>query len=234
MRPLLDRGLMRAHPLSHEDTGLSSTPMHNSPALKGWHAMFGVCALMSCTPLAAQNENSVTDEGGEAEETAPPAQSEPRQRPQRRVLDLMITVPKPESDRLLEEDCEEEADAARIANEIVVCRQLGEGTDGSWNKEEFEQGYAQRTQGEKPVDVAGGGIFRGPATVSGLCIIPPCPAEAALIIDVEALPQAPEGSDADRIARGLPPLGRDEDQSPEEIQRRRRAAGLDAPDIPVP
>jgi len=29
------------------------------------------------------------------------------------------------------------------------------------------------------------------------------------MIDVTALPQAPPGSDADRIANGLPPLGRD-------------------------
>ena len=153
--------------------------------------------------------------------------------PRRRALDLLITVPKDPSDQLLEEDCEEEADAGRIAGEIVVCRQLGEASDGVWNKEEFERGYAQRTQGRQPVDVAGGGIFRGEATVSGLCVIPPCPPEAAIFIDVEALPQAPEGSDADRISRGLPPLGQDEELSAEEIQRRRRrAAGLDAPDLP--
>lgn len=213
--------------------------MHNSPALKGWPnkfgamlgAVVGVGALMFAFPAQAQSENGVTAQESKAQEVE--ATAPPTRRPQRRrVLDLMITKPRPESDRLLEEDCEEEADAARIANEIVVCRQIGEGTDGSWDKEEFERDYAQRTQGEQPVDVAGEGIFRGPATVSGLCIIPPCPAEAALIIDVEALPQAPEGSDADRIARGLPPLGRDEDLSPEEIQRRRRAAGLDAPDLP--
>lgn len=58
-------------------------------------------------------------------------------------------------------------------------------------------------------DVGGPGIFKGPATVSGLCFIPPCPKEAALIIDVTALPQAPPGSDADRIARGLPPRGQE-------------------------
>ena len=31
------------------------------------------------------------------------------------------------------------------------------------------------------------------------------------MIDVEALPHAPPGSDADRIARGLPPLGEEGD-----------------------
>ena len=214
--------------------------MHNSPVLRfhfgrlvsTFGASLAVCSVLSSSPLAAQDEGAVTTDAAGADETQAAAPVPVTPPPQRRVLDLMITVPRNESDRLLEEDCEEEADAARIANEIVVCRQLGEGTDGSWNKEEFEQSYAQRTQGEQPVDVAGGGIFRGPATVSGLCVIPPCPPEAALIIDVEALPEAPEGSDADRIARGLPPLGKDGELSPEEIQRRRRAAGLDAPDLP--
>ena len=59
-------------------------------------------------------------------------------------------------------------------------------------------------------DVSGPGIFTGPATIGGLCLIPPCPAPPALIIDVTALPEAPPGSDADRIARGLAPLGKDE------------------------
>ncbi|WP_298335852.1 hypothetical protein [uncultured Erythrobacter sp.] len=208
--------------------------MHNSPEVGFWHRSstigLGLCLAALATPLAAQDDNGVAAESVETEGNTPPASTTPP--PRRRVLDLMITVPKSESDQLLEQDCEEEADAGRIANEIVVCRQLGEGTDGSWNKEDYERRLAQRTQGEQPVDVAGEGIFRGPATVGGLCLIPPCPPEAALLIDVEALPEAPEGSDADRIARGLPPLGRDENLSPEEIQRRRRAAGLDAPDLP--
>lgn len=159
-----------------------------------------------------------------AEQTAPPRARE--------RIDLTVTVPKNESDRLLEEDCEEENDAARVAGEIVVCRRLGEASDGSWDKEEWERDYARRTQGGSTPDVAGGGIFSGPATVGGLCLIPPCPPEQAIMIDVEALPEAPEGSDADRIARGLPPLGEDPEPTPEEIARRRRALGLEAPPIP--
>jgi len=150
------------------------------------------------------------------------------------IIDLTITVPRSESDRLLEQDCDEEAEAARIANEIIVCRRRGEATDGSWDKERWERDYAARTKGATNPDVAGGGIFRGKPTVSSLCVIPPCPAEAAIMIDVEALPEAPPGSDADRIARGLPPLGEDDELSPEEIARRRRALGLDAPPVPDP
>ena len=179
-------------------------------------------------PVAAQDDAAVTQaepEAAQEETQAPPPR--PRER-----LNLSVTVPRNESDRLLEEDCEEEADAARIANEIIVCRQLGEASDGSWNKEDWERRYAERTMGNAQADVAGGGIFRGEATVGGLCVIPPCPPEAAIMIDVEALPEPPPGSDADRIARGLPALGRDPELSPEEIARRRRALGLEAPPVP--
>lgn len=56
-------------------------------------------------------------------------------------------------------------------------------------------------------DVAGPGIFTGPATVSGLCIpgLQSCPPPPALIIDIGALPEAPEGSDADKVAKGQIP-----------------------------
>ncbi len=191
-------------------------------------AAFGALAGGIAGPVAAQDDASVTETQGNAaasEQEAAPVPFGGR-------IDLTVTVPKNESDELLEQDCEREADAGRIAGEIVVCRQLGEASDGSWDADDFERRYAQRTQGEQPVDVAGGGIFRGPATVSGLCVIPPCPPEAAIMIDIEGLPEAPAGTDADRIARGLPPLGRDEELSPEEIARRRRALGLEAPPLP--
>lgn len=189
-----------------------------------------MAALVLASPVTAQDDGAVT----ETEETQSAAEEAPPQQRRRQFsgINLTVTVPKDESDLLLEQDCEEEADAARIANEIVVCRQLGEATDGSWNKEAWERSYAERTQGEQPVDVAGGGIFSGKATIGGMCLIPPCPPEAALMIDVEALPEAPEGSDADRIARGLPPLGRDPEPTAEEIAERRRALGLETPPVP--
>ncbi len=53
-------------------------------------------------------------------------------------------------------------------------------------------------------DVAGPGIFKGEPTIGSFCIpgLQKCPPPPALIIDLSALPQAPEGSDADRIAKG--------------------------------
>ena len=193
-------------------------------------AALGGLAMACAAPVAAQ-DTSANGGGGESAVEEDEADSAPPPR-RREIINLSVTVPSNESDQLLEEDCEEEADAARIANEIVVCRQLGEASDGSWNKEEWERDYARRTQGGSTPDVAGEGIFRGPATIGGMCLIPPCPPEAAIMIDVEALPEAPPGSDADRIARGLPPLGRDPEPTPEEIAERRRALGLEAPPVP--
>lgn len=39
------------------------------------------------------------------------------------------------------------------------------------------------------------------------CFIPPCPSPMPLLIDLKAIPEAPPGSDADRVGRGLAPRG---------------------------
>ena len=191
-------------------------------------------ASLFAAPVAAQDDQPVTDgeasDPGVAGQTNGDAAEEaaPAPRPRRRQfdrIDLTVTVPKNESDQLLAEDCEEEADAGRIAGEIVVCRQLGEASDGSWNKEEWQREYAERTQGGRTPDTFG---IANHGNAIGFGSVPP----PALMIDVEALPEAPEGSDADRIARGLPALGRDPEPTAEEIARRRRALGLEAPPVP--
>jgi len=164
-----------------------------------------------------------SSEIGAADQTPEPVS--PPSRPRREFIDLSVTVPREESDQLLEQDCEEEADAARIAGEIIVCRQLGEASDGSWNKEAWERDYARRTQGGSTPDTFG---IANHGNAIGFGSVPP----PALIIDIEALPDAPEGTDADRIARGLPPLGRDAEPTPEEIAQRRRALGLETPPLP--
>lgn len=107
------------------------------------------------------------------------------------------------------ERCTREEDAARVAGEIVVCRRLSEGSGYGFNKRDWERRYAQATQGVKPVNVDGSGLRAPdgspmqPLVGTGFGKSP----EQPLIIDVEALPEAPPGSDADRIARGLPPRG---------------------------
>jgi hypothetical protein len=79
-----------------------------------------------------------------------------------------------------------------------------------------EDDYARETMNKgdpKAPDVAGPGIFRGAPTVGSLCIpgLQKCPPPPAIMVDFSQLPEAPPGSDADRIARGLPPLGNDGD-----------------------
>lgn len=191
--------------------------------------------MMVAAPLGAQDDRAVTeadnDDAAEGEAPAPPPAPPPVRR-EFSGINLTVTVPKNESDQLIEEDCEREAEAGRVAGEIVVCRRLGEASDGSWNKEEWQRRYAEET--------ALRGAPRAPDFIldckdQGMpfgCVSVGSVPEAAIMIDVEALPQAPAGSDADRIARGLPPLGRDGEPSAEEIAARRRALGLDAPPIP--
>ncbi len=133
--------------------------------------------------------------------------------------------------------CRDETEAGIVAGEIVVCADLEQDTSQlySGSREAWLKAYAERTQNAgtiAPPDVAGAGIFRGPATVSGMCVIGPCPKDAALIIDVEAIPEAPSGSDADRAGRGL--ATRDDDNAPlSEEERRRVEAELDLPPKPA-
>lgn len=170
----------------------------------------------------------------EPAEASPAAEELPVLEPDEGRL-ILDSPEQPERDPVLAERCEDEADVARIAGEIIVCRDLGKATDGAWNKADWERRYAAETQGIKPVQVDGSGL-QFPAegslatitfTVRGVCAVPPCAPEPALLIDVAALPEAPPGSDADRIARGLPPLGKDPNE--DEIRRRREDLGLPPP-----
>ena len=167
---------------------------------RGLLALIALSSLPTL-PLSAQDEPQATPADGAAQDDG------------RVVIDLTIPAPDAPYDQLSTEQCDEEADAARIAGEIVVCRQLGEASDGAYNHDDFIRRYAEATQGPKTPDVDGTGLPNGMVpliTVRG-CFLPPCPPPPALMIDVEALPHAPPGSDADRIARGLPPLGEEGD-----------------------
>ncbi|WP_337661233.1 hypothetical protein [Erythrobacter sp. Alg231-14] len=128
-------------------------------------------------------------------------------------IDLLAAQEPFEPDEFAVEQCERDADAAKIAGEILVCRDLTENTDGYWDKEAWEKRYGAETQGRQPPDVDGTGLPNGmvPLVTIRACFIPPCPTEPAIMIDFDELPDAPGGSDADRIAHGLPPLGDDGD-----------------------
>lgn len=92
--------------------------------------------------------------------------------------------------------------AARVPGEITVC------ADPRRNERERlplpeERDEARSTSGGVPStpDVNGLGRLPGGVTIKG-CFIPPCPPPPMYFFDIRSLPEAPAGSDADRIARG--------------------------------
>ncbi|NMW32795.1 hypothetical protein HKD42_12055 [Altererythrobacter sp. RZ02] len=101
--------------------------------------------------------------------------------------------------------------APQQGDEIVVCAEEEQDQSQfrvkSSSELEPESEEALDDGTPRAPDVAGPGIFTGPPTIGGLCIpgLQKCPPPPALIIDVTALPQAPEGSDADKIAKGEMP-----------------------------
>ena len=131
------------------------------------------------------------------------------------------------------EDCSAEQEAATISGEIIVCRKRRDNAEYGFDAERARQRFAEETMNKGDIrapDVAGAGIFRGPATVGGVCGIGlnPCPPPPAYIVDFSALPEAPPGSDADRMARGLAPLG---NAAPAQQQRKEVDLGL--PPVPT-
>ena len=88
--------------------------------------------------------------------------------------------------------------------EIVVCGEL-------------EDPEKHRVQSSSELDPTGvgakdnaprapnvGTVYPGVVVASG-CFIPPCPPPMPVLIDLKAIPEAPEGSDADLIGRGERP-----------------------------
>lgn len=174
-------------------------------------------------PLAAQDDAGVTPEAqgnerGDDERSETPTRRTP--------VNIMITVPRGEVNEAAMRECEDEADAGTISGDIIVCRRRGSsGEERFSSREDAKRRYAEETafkDAPRAPDMFGIADNGKGISIGGT---PPPP----LIIDVGALPEAPAGSDADRIARGLPPLGQDEELSEEEIRKRRDALGLPPP-----
>ena len=129
------------------------------------------------------------------------------------VVDILAPAPELDDPTAAQaQECEQQQDASTLTGEIVVCRKLPiDNSDRlAGSREAWLKDYAERSKNFNTLpapDVAGPGIFRGPATIEGLCFFPPCPKPPAVLIDVGALPPPPEGTDADRISRGLAPIG---------------------------
>jgi hypothetical protein len=178
-------------------------------------------------PAPPRAERVPIDLGPDAPVAAPPQQ-----------IDLLAPPQASEAADAAElKECADQTERGVVSGEIVVCRELPADTSQlySGSREAWLKDYGQRTQNAgtlPPPDVAGPGIFRGPATVSGLCFIPPCRRDAALIVDVEAIPPPPQGSDAERVAQGLKPV--EDDMTPlTEEARRKVEAELGLPEAVV-
>ena len=195
------------------------------PIVPGFRAVLPLMAILISAPVMAQDDTATTppaDPAASATGTGtgtPPLDVPPRPR-----INVLVTVPRGEINQAQAQECEDRADAGTISGEIVVCRQIAD--DGSNSLSESraaaQKRYAQETMlkgGTRAPDAFGIPNHGNPISFGG---VPP----PALMIDVKALPQAPAGSDADRIARGLPPLNEDRELSEEEEKARRQAAGI--------
>ncbi len=91
------------------------------------------------------------------------------------------------------------------ANEIVVCaKQQDDSQFRVKSTSELDPNSREALDDGRPhaPDLAGAGIFKGKPTVSGACLLQGCPPPPAYVLDFSLLPDAPEGSDADKIAKG--------------------------------
>ncbi|MEM6856774.1 MAG: hypothetical protein AAF559_02810 [Pseudomonadota bacterium] len=190
-------------------------------------------AILTAT-VAAHDDAVVTSQSEDASksDTAKELQSAPEESAQEEAVEptrinLAVTVPSGEVNEAQAQECVDEAEAGQISGEIIVCRRTGSNGENSLSgsRAEAQKRYAQETafqNSPRTPNVSGLPDNGRGISVGG---VPP----PALIIDVEALPDAPAGSDADRIARGLPPLGEDENLTEEEIRKRREKLGLPPP-----
>lgn len=185
-----------------------------------------IAVLWPGAALRAQDDTATTPPA--AEPTAPA----PLDVPPRPSVNVLVTVPRGEVNEAQARECVDQADASTISGEIVVCRDIGD--DGSnalsESRAAAQKRYAQETafKGAPRAPEAFGIPDNGKGI--GFGGVPP----PAVFIDVEALPKAPAGSDADRIARGLPPLGEGGELTEEEEKARREALGIKTAAPPRP
>ncbi len=169
--------------------------------------------------MAAQDDTAATTAPAAPAPAPAPAPAEPPQR-----INLLVTVPRADTNQAALQQCRDEADAGQISGEIVVCAEQGQGKNAplSGDRAATQKRYAEETalKGAPRAPEAFGIPDNGKGI--GFGGVPP----PAYMVDFEVLPQAPAGSDADRIARGLPPLGEDRELTEEEEKARREAAGI--------
>lgn len=96
--------------------------------------------------------------------------------------------------------CRREAENSR---EIVVCADPDKNNrDRLPLRKELDSAQSTRTGVPRAPDVYGLKPKGIPLITFKGCMIPPCPPPPILYIDLKAIPEAPLGSDADRIGKG--------------------------------
>jgi hypothetical protein len=197
------------------ETGLSSKA---TPARPCFRIALALLTALGAVPVAAQDDSAATPAPAEPAPAPAPAPS-PAPR-----INLLVTVPRAEANEAALQQCRDEADAGTISGEIVVCAEQGPGKNAplTGDRAATQKRYAEETalKGAPRAPDAFGIPDNGKGI--GFGGVPP----PAYIVDFEVLPTAPPGSDADRIARGLPPLGEDRELTEEEEKARREAAGI--------
>jgi hypothetical protein len=219
--------LWNALALKRMETGLSSNATPVGPRFR-----FGLTAFAAifAAPLAAQDDTAATNAPSAEPTAAPtPATAGPPAPPR---VNLMVTVPRGEVNQAQLQECRDDADAGTISGEIVVCRETGNNGENplTGDRAATQKRYAQETmlKGAPRAPEA----FGIPDNGKGIGFGKPPP--VAITVDFDALPTAPAGSDADRMARGLPPLGEDRELTEEEERARREAAGIKTSAPPRP
>lgn len=148
------------------------------------------CCPMMILPATVSAQDELEAQSGSAPES----------------INILADVSPPDRDY---EDCEEDQDAATLTGEIIVCRRRSGDENRLYDKETAERRHAEETafkKDPKTPDFIRDCHDQGwPPGCIRLGKVPP----PAYLIDFSELPDAPPGSDADRIARGLPPLERD-------------------------
>ena len=143
-----------------------------------------LAAFALAAPLAAQE----------------PVEAQTGEPPER--IDLLIDTT-PQGQRL--EDCSRDQDAATITGEIVVCRRSTGDENRLYDDETAKNRHAEksafRADPRTPDFITDCHDLGWPAGCFRVGKVPP----PAYLIDFDELPEAPPGSDADRIARGLAP-----------------------------
>jgi hypothetical protein len=147
-----------------------------------------LAALLLSSPLAAQ------DAGGDAASSPPSVTAEQAIATAQDVYGPPDTRAKPA------------CPTPKPGEEIVVCAQ-----------EQDNSKYRVQSSGE--LDPTGKGakdsvprapdvgtVYPGVVVAKG-CFIPPCPPPMPVLIDLKAIPEAPPGSDAERVGQGLAPRG---------------------------